>query len=162
MTKNILLAVFALSTLLAGSPAQAATKIQESNSWSFIIPKDRDGNKDFEAKFSPPSVQSLTGTLTCYLAHTGKGTVGAISFSGVVSDQQVSVASVAIYDSSIVTHHSAASIDTARLLFAGKLDTYRQSFALNFSPPLPYDDGLVLCGGATTVVQTVRFNKHQS
>jgi hypothetical protein len=163
MNKILLLSLVVLSTLLSGLPAKAAvTKIQESNAWSYIIPKDRDGQRDLQANFAPPSLLVSGNWTTCVLGHTGKGVVAGISFSGNVIDQQQSQVSVALYDSTIIGSHSAGTIDTNRVIFTSKVDTYRQNQVFSFSPPIPYTNGLIVCNGSSTIQTQVRFFKQQS
>jgi hypothetical protein len=162
MNKIILSTLIGLSTLLAGLPAHAVVKVQESGSHLWLIPKDRDNNQDVSASFAPPSLLTSGGWTTCVLGHTGKGVVAGISFSGAVADQGSAGVSVALYDSTVIGSHSAATIDTGRIIFTGKVDTYRQSIALDFKPPIPYSNGLIVCNISSTVQSQVRFFKQQS
>ena len=158
---NKLILGLILSTVFAGSPAQAASVVS-SNSHAFVIPKDRNDKADDNARFAPPSLISQGGWTTCTLGHSGKGVIAGVNFSGLVADQGSAGLSVAMYDSTVVGSHSAGTVDTARLIFGGKVDTYRQSLNLEFSPPIPYILGLVICNGSTGVRSEVRFFKQQS
>jgi hypothetical protein len=158
MTKNLLIALGLIAgSILPGAlvaPAQATSPVQSDI--DFHIPKDLDAKPDLNQKWVQTSKAAWSLNVTCQLIHAGKGIVTQVAALGAGSD------SIALYDSSAVGSLTFAAPDSTKTMAVLSVDSAKSLGFYQFSPGLPYNDGLVMCPNTATSRGALTYIKKRS